>query len=147
MTATLVAKDLSAAHGTRALFSGLDLVVAPGDVVGLVGANGAGKSTLLKLLAGLDHPETGTVSLSPPTATVGYLPQEPDRRPGETVGQFLGRRTGVTAATTEMDDAAAALGEGSRAPTTGTPTRSTAGWRSEVPTSTNARARSSPTWA
>ncbi|WP_106210049.1 ABC-F family ATP-binding cassette domain-containing protein [Kineococcus rhizosphaerae] len=112
MSATLVAKDLSAAHGTRALFSGLDLVVAPGDVVGLVGANGAGKSTLLKLLAGLDRPETGTVTLSPPTATVGYLPQEPDRRPGETVAQFLGRRTGVTAAQEEMDAAATALGEG-----------------------------------
>ncbi|WP_432541865.1 ABC-F family ATP-binding cassette domain-containing protein [Kineococcus sp. SYSU DK002] len=112
MSATLVAKDLSAAHGTRALFSGLDLVVAPGDVVGLVGANGAGKSTLLKLLAGLDRPETGSVALSPPTATVGYLPQEPDRRPGETVGQFLGRRTGVTAAQDEMDAAAQALAEG-----------------------------------
>jgi ATPase subunit of ABC transporter with duplicated ATPase domains len=109
VSATLVAKDLSAAHGTRALFSGLDLVVAPGDVVGLVGANGAGKSTLLKLLAGLDRPESGTVSLSPPTATVGYLPQEPDRRPGETVGQFLERRTGVTAAQSEMDSAAADL--------------------------------------
>ena len=49
MSATLVAKDLAAGHGDRALFSGLDLVVAPGDVVGLVGANGAGKSTLLRI--------------------------------------------------------------------------------------------------
>ena len=53
MTATVVAKDLAVGHGDRALFSGLDLVVAPGDVVGLVGANGAGKSTLLRVLAGL----------------------------------------------------------------------------------------------
>ncbi|MDF2711034.1 MAG: heme transporter ATP-binding protein, partial [Nonomuraea muscovyensis] len=48
----MVAKELSAGHGDRVLFSGLDLVVAPGDVIGLVGANGAGKSTLLRLLAG-----------------------------------------------------------------------------------------------
>ncbi|WP_328294412.1 ATP-binding cassette domain-containing protein [Kineococcus sp. NBC_00420] len=112
MSATLVAKDLSAAHGTRALFSGLDLVVAPGDVVGLVGANGAGKSTLLRLMAAQDTPETGTISLSPPSATVGYLPQEPERRPGESVAQFLGRRTGVAEAQQQMDDAADDLAEG-----------------------------------
>ena len=41
--ATLLAKGVSAGHGQRELFSGLDLVVAPGDVVGLVGPNGAGK--------------------------------------------------------------------------------------------------------
>jgi ABC-type transport system involved in cytochrome c biogenesis ATPase subunit len=52
----VVARGLAAAHGVRSLFSGLDLVVSPGDVLGLVGANGAGKSTLLRLLAGLDAP-------------------------------------------------------------------------------------------
>jgi ATPase subunit of ABC transporter with duplicated ATPase domains len=112
VSATLVAKDLSAAHGTRALFSGLDLVVAPGDVVGLVGANGAGKSTLLRLMAAQDTPETGTISLSPPSATVGYLPQEPERRAGESVAQFLARRTGVGEALTTMDTAADDLAEG-----------------------------------
>jgi ATPase subunit of ABC transporter with duplicated ATPase domains len=112
MTATLVAKNLTAGHGDRALFSGLDLVVAPGDVIGLVGANGAGKSTLLRMLAGLDSPEQGELRLSPPAATVGHLPQEPDRRPGESVGEFLARRTGVAAAQRAMDDATQALVEG-----------------------------------
>ncbi|MFD5731944.1 ABC-F family ATP-binding cassette domain-containing protein [Streptomyces sioyaensis] len=111
MSATLVAKDLAAGHGERVLFSGLDLVVAPGDVVGLVGANGAGKSTLLRLLAGLDTPESGKLALSPPTATVGHLPQEPDRRPGETVRAFLARRTGVAAAQLALDTATEALVE------------------------------------
>ncbi|SED97139.1 ATPase components of ABC transporters with duplicated ATPase domains [Streptomyces sp. 2224.1] len=109
MSATLVAKDLAAGHGERVLFSGLDLVVAPGDVVGLVGANGAGKSTLLRLLAGLDTPEVGTLSLGPPTATVGHLPQEPDRRPGETVRTFFARRTGVADAQLALDTATQAL--------------------------------------
>ncbi|MFJ9211828.1 ABC-F family ATP-binding cassette domain-containing protein [Streptomyces sp. NPDC102264] len=112
MTATLVAKDLAAGHGDRSLFSGLDLVVAPGDVIGLVGANGAGKSTLLRLLAGMDTPEEGQLRLSPPTAAVGHLPQEPERRPGETVRAFLGRRTGVTAAQTALDEATQALVDG-----------------------------------
>jgi ATPase subunit of ABC transporter with duplicated ATPase domains len=113
MSATLTAKNLAAGHGDRVLFSGLDLVVAPGEVTGLVGVNGAGKSTLLRLLAGLEHAgaEEGTVSLSPPTATVGYLPQEPERRPGESVGEFLGRRTGVASAQQELDAATMALVE------------------------------------
>jgi ATPase subunit of ABC transporter with duplicated ATPase domains len=109
MTATLLARGLAAGHGDRPLFSGLDLTVAPGDVIGLVGVNGAGKSTLLRMLAGLSTAESGTVAISPPTATIGYLAQEPDRRPLESVRQFLGRRTGVTAANDTMHAAAQAL--------------------------------------
>ncbi|MBO4272798.1 ABC-F family ATP-binding cassette domain-containing protein [Microbispora triticiradicis] len=109
MSATLVAKELAAGHGDRVLFTDLDLVVAPGDVVGLVGVNGAGKSTLLRLLAGLDAPEHGSVRLSPPAANVGHLPQEPERRPGETVAAFLARRTGVAAAQRALDTATEAL--------------------------------------
>ncbi|GAA3436609.1 ABC-F family ATP-binding cassette domain-containing protein [Kutzneria kofuensis] len=112
MSATLVAKDLAAGHGDRVLFSGLDLVVAPGDVIGLVGANGAGKSTLLRTLAGLIPAEQGSIRLNPPTATVGHLPQEPERREGETVRAFLGRRTGVTQAQLDLDAATEALTEG-----------------------------------
>ncbi|WP_405016748.1 ATP-binding cassette domain-containing protein [Kitasatospora sp. NBC_00070] len=112
MSATLVVKDLSAGHGDRILFSGLDLVVAPGDVVGLVGANGAGKSTLLRLMAGLSTPESGSLKLSPPSANVGHLPQEPERRPGESVRDFLARRTGVAAAQAALDEATEGLVEG-----------------------------------
>ncbi len=112
MSATLLAHDLAAGHGARVLFAGLDLTVAPGEVVGLVGANGAGKSTLLRLLAGLDRPEHGTVTLRPPTASVGLLPQEPERRRGETVGAFLARRTGVDVAQQRLDAGAAALAAG-----------------------------------
>ncbi len=112
MSATLVAKDLAAGHGDRVLFSDLQLVVAPGDVIGLVGVNGAGKSTLLKTLAGLIPAEKGTVRLSPPSATVGHLPQEPERRPGETVREFLARRTGVDFAQRVLDAATEALSMG-----------------------------------
>jgi ATPase subunit of ABC transporter with duplicated ATPase domains len=112
VSATLIARSLAAGHGERALFAGLDLVVAPGDVVGLVGANGAGKSTLLAILAGLQHPEDGTVELSPRSATVGHLPQEPERRSGESVRTFLARRTGVGPAQAAMELAASDLGAG-----------------------------------
>ncbi len=112
MSATLTARGLAAGHGARTLFADLDLVVGGGDVVGLVGANGAGKSTLLRLLAGELEPEDGTVAMTPATATVGHLPQEPDRRPGETVAGFVSRRTGVAAAQAELDAASDALAGG-----------------------------------
>ncbi|RJT83392.1 ABC transporter ATP-binding protein [Arthrobacter cheniae] len=114
MTVTLVAKDLSGGHAHRTLFSKLDLTVAPGDVVGVVGANGAGKTTLLRLLAGADTPLAGTVRTTPPDAFVGWLPQEHERLEGETVAAYIGRRTGTTAATSAMEDAAAALGSGEK---------------------------------
>jgi ATPase subunit of ABC transporter with duplicated ATPase domains len=112
MSATLVARGLAAGHGARVLFSDLDLVVAPGDVVGLVGVNGAGKSTLLRTLAGDLPPGEGSVSVSPPTATLGYLPQEHERRAGETVLAALARRTGVAAAQAALDAATDALTAG-----------------------------------
>jgi ATPase subunit of ABC transporter with duplicated ATPase domains len=112
VSATLVARGLAAGHGARVLFADLDLVVAPGDVVGLVGVNGAGKSTLLRTLAGELPAESGSIALSPPTATLGYLPQEHERRPGETVLAALARRTGVAAAQAELDAATEALAAG-----------------------------------
>jgi len=110
VTGTLVAKGLAGGHGHRVLFEDLDLTVAPGDVVGVVGANGAGKSTLLELLAGRATPVAGTVSTAPADAFVGWLPQEHERVPGETVGDYLARRTGAAAATAAMEETAALLG-------------------------------------
>ena len=111
MTATLVVQGLAGGHGHRTLFDALDLTVAPGDVVGVVGANGAGKSTLLRLLAGIDEPQAGTIRLAPADAFVGWLPQEHERAPGESVAGYIARRTGCAEATKDMDAAASALAE------------------------------------
>lgn len=109
MTATLVAKNVAGGFAHRTLFEGVDLTVTPGDVVGVVGVNGAGKSTLLRILAGDLEPLDGTVSLAPADAFVGWLPQEHERVPGETVAAYIARRTGCRAATDAMETAAAAL--------------------------------------
>ncbi|MGP6171606.1 ABC-F family ATP-binding cassette domain-containing protein [Microbacterium sp. A204] len=116
MSVTLVVQNLAGGYGHRTLFDTLDLTVAPGDVVGVVGANGAGKSTLLRLLAGVDEPQRGTVTLSPSDAFVGWLPQEHERVPGETVSGYIARRTGCAQATREMNATAEALGDPSLAP-------------------------------
>ncbi len=113
MTATLVAKDVAGGHAHRTLFEHVDLTVAPGDVIGVVGANGAGKSTLLRILAGDLDPLGGTVSVAPADAFVGWLPQEHERIPGETVAGYIARRTGCAAATSAMEAAAEGLSDSS----------------------------------
>ncbi|MFL6079041.1 MAG: ABC-F family ATP-binding cassette domain-containing protein [Ornithinibacter sp.] len=112
MSADLVVKNLAGGHAHRTLFESLDLTVAPGDVVGVVGANGAGKTTLLRILAGDLEPLQGSVSTAPADAFVGWLPQEHERVAGETLGHYVARRTGAAAATAAMEHAAAALGAG-----------------------------------
>ncbi len=62
-------------YGDRVLFSNLDWLIVPGDRVGVVGANGAGKSTLLKILNGMEHLDSGSISMQK-GIRVGYLPQD-----------------------------------------------------------------------
>ncbi|MEU0342878.1 ABC transporter ATP-binding protein [Streptomyces bobili] len=56
------------------VLNGVDLTLAPGVVVGLVGENGSGKSTLMKILVGALAADAGTVTRS---GKLGYCPQEP----------------------------------------------------------------------
>lgn len=111
--ATVHARDLSLSYGSEPVLVGIDLSVSPGQRVGVIGPNGTGKSTLLRVLAGQLAPESGSVVTAPRAATVGLLPQEPDRRMDESVVEFIARRTGVAAATTEMDAATQGLADGS----------------------------------
>jgi putative ABC transport system ATP-binding protein len=52
-----------AVPGGRILFEGLDLTVAPGELVAIMGESGVGKSTLLNVVAGLDRPDSGSVTI------------------------------------------------------------------------------------
>jgi ATPase subunit of ABC transporter with duplicated ATPase domains len=112
MPASLLARDVAVAYGATTVLAGVDLLVAPGSRIGVIGPNGVGKSTLLRVLAGELVPDAGSVALSPPTATVGYLPQETDRRPGESLAGLLARRTGVDRAQEDLDRTAEALAGG-----------------------------------
>ena len=67
-------EHLKVEFGTTPLFHDVSYVINDKDRIALVGKNGAGKSTMLKIIAGLQQPTSGTVSVSGGT-TIGYLPQ------------------------------------------------------------------------
>ena len=108
MPGSLAARDISKSFAAVQVLDRVSLVVAPGDRVGIVGPNGIGKSTLLRVLAGLDEPDSGRVIRG---GAVGYLPQELEAQPGESVRDYLARRTGVGSAEQEMDALAARLAD------------------------------------
>jgi ATPase subunit of ABC transporter with duplicated ATPase domains len=99
----LTARDVTLDRGGRRILDRVSLTVGAGQRLGVVGPNGVGKSTLLRLLAGLEAPDSGRIERAPKSLTVGYLPQEPDARPDEPLLDYLARRTGVQAASAELD--------------------------------------------
>ena len=78
---------ISLTFGGDPVFSGLDLVVQPGDRVALVGRNGSGKSTLMKVMAGLVEPDQGDIVI-PPGKSVGYMEQDPGMEGFATLGDY-----------------------------------------------------------
>ena len=57
-------KALGKNYGKKVAVTGLDLAVAPGEVLGFLGPNGAGKSTTVKVLTGMIKPTSGTASVA-----------------------------------------------------------------------------------
>jgi sulfonate transport system ATP-binding protein len=97
-TATVEVRDLGKAFGDRAVLSGLDLTVAPGEFVALLGRSGSGKSTLLRILAGIDRDVTGRFAVH---GTVSMAFQQPRLLPWRRVWRnvVLGLRTNDPRAT------------------------------------------------
>jgi zinc/manganese transport system ATP-binding protein len=80
LPAAIELRDARASMGGRGVWSGVDLVVRPGEFVAVLGSNGSGKSTLLRAILGLVETAPGTVSVlgSPAGGAnreIGYLPQ------------------------------------------------------------------------
>jgi ATP-binding cassette subfamily F protein uup len=68
----LVAEGLTKSFGKRHVVRGLDLVLSPGQRLGLLGMNGTGKSTLLRMLAGVEPPDAGSVTPAPQLRVVMF---------------------------------------------------------------------------
>ena len=73
----LFASNISKAYSDKTLFSSLNLSVAAGDRIALIGPNGSGKTTLLDILAGDTSPDSGSISRQR-NVSLGYLKQEPE---------------------------------------------------------------------
>ena len=77
--AEIVVRGLDKAFGPRHVLHGVDLSLAPGEFMTILGPSGGGKTTLLRLVAGLDKPSSGTIELRSPDgrpATVRMMFQE-----------------------------------------------------------------------
>lgn len=84
----LNAVKISKSYGVETLLDEVSLVVNPGERVALIGANGSGKTTLLRIIAGDLDADRGDVAL-PPDGRLGWLRQDLEPEPGETVGQTV----------------------------------------------------------
>ncbi len=94
----LSARAVVVRYGPRTAVAGVDLDIAPGQVLGLLGPNGAGKTTLLRRLAGLVGGQEGAVlddsgrdpAADPAArAQIGYLPEDPPLYPDETAHSYV----------------------------------------------------------
>src|SRR6476620_5712124 len=85
--ATLATRDLTKSYSGRTVVKGVNVEIASGEVIGLLGANGAGKTTTFSMVVGLTAPDSGRVLLDGVDVPddpmyirarkgIGYLPQE-----------------------------------------------------------------------
>ena len=80
----MTVENLSKSYVEKTLVQKVTFGVNEGDKIGLVGINGTGKSTLLKVLAGVEEPDTGTITKGK-DITISYLPQNPEFQEDSTV--------------------------------------------------------------
>ena len=100
----LSASNLSRSYGGRTILKSISFVINSGDRVGLIGPNGAGKSTLLRILAGVERPDSGAISVSP-GERIGMLRQGfADLADGTLANLVDGPTNGLATAARELDE-------------------------------------------
>jgi ATP-binding cassette subfamily F protein uup len=90
MASLINCKGVGKSYGRRTLFDGLDLTLAEGDRIGIIGPNGSGKTTLLNILAGEDEADTGVVHRSR-GLRVAVVPQDSLFDSTQSVAEVVGR--------------------------------------------------------
>jgi ABC transport system ATP-binding/permease protein len=88
MSTILDVRGLRKSYGARVLLDGVDLHLAEGEKVGVIGRNGSGKSTLFRILAGLEGHDEGTIALRR-DIRVGFLPLGPGVRARDVASEGL----------------------------------------------------------
>ena len=95
----------------RTILKDISISFFPGAKIGLLGLNGSGKSTVLKIMAGVDKDIEGEVTAMP-NLKIGYLPQEPELNPAQTVRDAVQEGLGdVFSAQRRLDEVYAAYAE------------------------------------
>jgi ABC transport system ATP-binding/permease protein len=84
------AQNISKAFGAKPLFQEVSFTISEGDRIGLIGPNGSGKSTLLRILAGMEEPDTGDLSIRKRVRN-SYVEQDSRFKPGDTVRSVVER--------------------------------------------------------
>ncbi len=85
----LKVSNISKWYGDQIVLRDVSFTLSPGERLGLTGPNGCGKSTLLRILAGIETPDSGHVSIDSPMTRVGFLPQGLDYCEKSTVDDIL----------------------------------------------------------
>lgn len=71
----LTVHQISKSYSIHQILSDISFSLNRGNRAGLIGPNGCGKTTLIRILAGLEKPDNGVITKSPPNLKIGYLPQ------------------------------------------------------------------------
>ena len=85
----LTAHHIHKTYGVQPILQDISFSISNNERVGLIGPNGCGKTTLMRILAGIEQPDSGTVSSTRPNLRVGYLAQGMDFQPDQTLQTFL----------------------------------------------------------
>lgn len=78
-------------YGNETILADVSFSVDQGDRIGLIGPNGCGKTTLLRIIAGLEHPDSGVVTQTDAKLNLGYLPQGFEFNQQMTFGEALSK--------------------------------------------------------
>jgi len=100
----LTTHQISKNYGIHTVIQNITFSINTGERIGLIGPNGCGKSTLMHILFGLEKPDAGSVTHTPPQLRIGYLPQGSDLDPRLTLAQVCAPST-----PTDPDNALAEL--------------------------------------
>ncbi len=99
----LTVRDIHKSYGFTTTLAGVTFSLARGEKVAIVGPNGGGKSTLLKIIAGIEEPDRGSVTLAH-SIEIGYLPQQVEVSSDESIVAYLRRSVGLTDIEREMHE-------------------------------------------
>jgi ATP-binding cassette subfamily F protein 3 len=81
--------NLNKNYGIQPVLQNININISAGERFGLIGPNGSGKTTLMRILANLEHPDSGNVSSTHPNLRIGYLAQGMELSPGQTLRTAL----------------------------------------------------------